>query len=88
MSYELRLKGSARKEFMRLPAEVRGEVSEKLDLLEQNPRPDGAEALAGPLKGLLLVRVGKHRIVYQVDDEGRRITVTRIRHRSKVYRSA
>jgi mRNA interferase RelE/StbE len=88
VSYELRFKGSARKEFMRLPAEVRAEVSETLDLLEQNPRPVGVEALVGPLKGLLRVRVGKYRIVYQADDEERRIVVTRVRHRGKVYRSA
>ena len=85
MSYQLSLKGTAQKEFIDLSAQVRARIAAKLDALEQDPRPAGAEPLAGPLKGLLRIRVGEYRVVYHVDEKQRHITVTRVRHRSKAY---
>lgn len=32
------------------------------------------------------VRVGKYRIIYEVDDAGANVVITRIRHRREVYR--
>ncbi len=32
------------------------------------------------------VRVGDHRVIYRVNDEGRKVTVLRIAHRREVYR--
>ena len=85
MTYRLSFKGSAEKEFGHLPAEVLQRVAAAVDALKANPRPVGVESLAGPLRGLLRIRVGDYRVVYQVNDEARLITVTRIGHRSKVY---
>lgn len=31
-------------------------------------------------------RVGDHRVVYEIDDRARIVTITRIRHRREVYR--
>ena len=86
MSYRLTLKGSAQKEFMRLPEAARAQVAAELDMLPPNPRPVGVKTLGGPLKGLMRIRVGDYRVVYQVDDKERQIIVTRVRHRSKAYR--
>ena len=85
MSYSLSFKGSADKEFRHLPAEVRQRVAAAVEALKANPRPIGVESLAGQLKGLHRIRIGDYRVVYQVDDEARSITVTRVGHRGKVY---
>jgi mRNA interferase RelE/StbE len=69
---------------MRLPDNVRAQVAARLESLEQQPRPRGA--LAGHFRGLMRLRVGDYRVVYQVDDDARSVTVTRVRHRSKAYR--
>jgi mRNA interferase RelE/StbE len=81
-----RLKGSAQKEFARLAKSAKSQIADRLDALTADPRPVGAEALAGRLRGLMRLRVGDYRIVYQVDDENRQVTVTRVRHRGKAYR--
>jgi mRNA interferase RelE/StbE len=86
VKYDVSLKGSARKEFMRLPGAARASIADRLDALAGEPRPRGAEALAGQLKGLLRPRVGDYRVVYEVDDSERTIIVTRVRHCSKAYR--
>jgi mRNA interferase RelE/StbE len=86
VSYRLAFRGSAQKEFMGLPRETRAQIAAKLDALELDPRPPGAEALVGRLKGLMRIRAGDYRIVYQIDDDAHEVTVTRVRHRSKVYR--
>jgi mRNA interferase RelE/StbE len=86
VTYRLSFKGSAQKEFMHLPPPIRALVGAKLDALGENPRPMGAEAPGGRLRGLTRVRVGDYRVIYHVDDGERHLIVTRVRHRSKAYR--
>jgi mRNA interferase RelE/StbE len=42
--------------------------------------------LRGPLAGYLRYRLGDWRVVYQVDEKQKRITVLVIAHRSRVYK--
>jgi mRNA-degrading endonuclease RelE of RelBE toxin-antitoxin system len=42
--------------------------------------------LRGELAGLLAARRGPYRIIYELDEERRRILVLRIDHRADVYR--
>jgi len=53
--------------------------------LEENPRPHGVKAMAGH-KGLFRIRVGDYRILYEIDDTARVVTVTRVRPRGAAYR--
>jgi mRNA interferase RelE/StbE len=59
-------------------------VNVQIDRLAAEPRPHGSTKLAG--RSDYRVRVGDWRIVYEVDDERRRVVVIRIAHRSDVYR--
>jgi mRNA interferase RelE/StbE len=52
--------------------------------LGKEPRPAGCVKLAG--SELYRIRVGNYRIIYQVDDGARLITVTRFAHRREAYR--
>ena len=86
MSYTLRLLPSAQKEFLQLPPALRAAVGRRFDELCINPRPPGAEALAGQLRGQLRVRVRDHRVVYYIEDPTREVFVTRVRPRSQAYK--
>ena len=85
MAYRLELVSSARKEFLALPADVRKRIDTHLMLLPENPRPRGGKGLKGH-KGLWRIRVGNYRVVYEIDDEARVLTVTRVRLRATAYR--
>jgi addiction module RelE/StbE family toxin len=85
--YALALKASARKELLALPEALARRVERALDLLQANPLHARAGLDIRPLSGgfgLWRLRVGDLRILYAVD--GRSIVVTRIGHRSTVYR--
>lgn len=60
-------------------------IEDALALLEREPR--AGHALRGRLRGLLSLRVGAYRIIYQVTDDDRMVRVAAIRHRSIAYRS-
>ncbi len=84
MRYEVYLKKSAEKELDGLTAKTHDRVVKKLVSLSANPRPAGAKKLHGR-EGYRL-RVGDHRILYEVDDNERRVEVFSIAHRREVYR--
>ena len=52
----------------------------------QVPRPAGVKPLKGH-RPWLQVRVGDYRIIYDVDNTTRTVTVTVLGHRREVYRS-
>jgi mRNA interferase RelE/StbE len=49
-----------------------------------NPRRIG-KPLGGPLAGEWSAHIGDHRVVYLIQEERRRVRVTRIGPRSKIY---
>lgn len=55
-----------------------------MDSLMANPRPPGTKKIADPAAYRL--RQGQYRIIYEVDDKARTVTIFRIRHRREVYR--
>ncbi len=83
-SYAVELKPSARKELEALPNTVLTRVIRKIESLAPDPRPPGCKKLKG-YKDLWRVRIGDWRIVYIINDAVRRVSVTRVAHRSKVY---
>lgn len=85
MSYRLEFVSSARHEFLALPVAIRERIDRRLLTLKENPRPSGVKALKGQ-KGLWRTRVGDYRVVYEIDDRERLLTVTRVRPRATVYR--
>jgi len=56
-----------------------------LESLAANPRPPGCKKLKGG-DNEWRIRVGDYRVVYTIDDGKFLVEVTRIRHRSEVYK--
>ena len=84
MSYELRIKPSAVKELSALRKQGRLRIVDRIQALSDDPRPRGCEKLTGGAR--YRVRQGPFRVLYEVDDEDRVVTVVKIGHRRDVYR--
>jgi mRNA interferase RelE/StbE len=82
--YSVELKPSARKELERLTPKLIERIFPKLEALAKEPRPQGCKKLKGGQQEWR-IRVGDYRVVYTIDDAKRRVSVTRVRHRSEVY---
>jgi mRNA interferase RelE/StbE len=91
MKYQIILTTSAEREIRKLPNEVQDEIFEKIESLEENPRPHGYKRLTNfkvsniKFKPLYRVRAGDYRIVYAIQDKIITITIAKIAHRKDVY---
>jgi mRNA interferase RelE/StbE len=84
-AYTIEFTHRAEKDFRALPPAIRRRLVPKIDGLKQNPRPRGVKSLEGP-GGILRLRVGDYRILYQVQDTRLVVLLVRIGHRRKIYR--
>jgi mRNA interferase RelE/StbE len=82
--YRVALTASAERELHGLPAKVVARIISRLEDLAETPRPSGCKKLKGGGKEWR-VRVGDYRMVYEIDDEGQTVDVTRIAHRREAY---
>jgi mRNA interferase RelE/StbE len=82
--YELFVKPSAKKEMDSLNAKFIARLLPKIEALIENPRPAGCTKLRGS-RDLWRIRVGDYRVVYAIDDGGKRIEIMRVAHRNEVY---
>lgn len=60
-------------------------LRETIDSLGGDPHPPGSKKLVGALD-LYRVRVGDHRIIYQIDDGKLTVLMIEIGHRREIYR--
>lgn len=58
-------------------------IENSLGLLEREPH--SGEDLVGRLRGLICLRIGAYRILYQLVDGGKTVRVVAIRHRAHAY---
>ncbi len=83
--YKVFLAPSAERDLKKLPAETFRRVVAALKALAEDPRPPGYRKLRGETDAGR-VRLGEHRILYEIDDEAQEVRVFRVRHRKDVYR--
>jgi mRNA interferase RelE/StbE len=85
-AWDLAVAASAERQLARLPGRVAAAVvGFMIGPLTGNPHRVG-HPLRRELAGLMSARRGAYRIVYEIDEERRRIMVLRIDHRADVYR--
>lgn len=82
---EVLLKPSAEKDLNKLPKKLAEKISLVIAALKNNPFPVGCQKLSAE-DDIYRVRVGNYRVVYFWDKAGKKLLVTRIRHRREVYR--
>jgi mRNA interferase RelE/StbE len=82
--YSVRILRQAIQDITDLPKNYARLVSQHIDRLADNPRPPDAKKLRGTTDYSLRVEV--YRILYDIDDATRTITVYRVKHRRDAYR--
>lgn len=84
--FGLRMAGAAQRQLDRLPERVAAAVvSFVVGPLAERPRAVG-HPLRRELAGQWSARCGAYRVLYEVDDDTRMVTVLRIDHRADIYR--
>ncbi|MCI0402869.1 MAG: type II toxin-antitoxin system RelE/ParE family toxin [Acidobacteria bacterium] len=83
-AYQLIIRPTAEREIRSLPGTEIERITRRIYSLLENPRPSGCKKLIGQ-EGYR-VRQGDYRILYEVDDSQRTVTVVKVRHRRDVYR--
>ena len=84
MTYTITILRRAQKELAGLPQGPYVRLRDAIRHLAEEPRPSGSKKLTG--RTGWRVRVGSYRIIYEIDDADRLITVMHIGHRRDAYR--
>ena len=84
MTYQLLIKPSARKELEQLSDSILRRIDEAIVKLSNHPRPVGSKKLVGT--PLYRIRIGTYRVVYEIDDNRKTVTIVTVGHRGDVYR--
>jgi mRNA interferase RelE/StbE len=85
VSYRVLLRPAAQRDLRHLPRVAQERIITALEALQDDPRPRGTADLAGDLKGLRKLRVGRYRAAYEVDEENSCIRVWGTGHRRSFY---
>jgi len=83
--YRLIISRVAEKQIETLPKQAANAIINKIDLLKNEPRPEGCKKLQG-YESAYRVRSGDYRIIYRVEDKKLIIEVVRIGNRKDVYK--
>lgn len=82
--YDVRILRRAIKDIANLPQDYTRLVSQHIERLAENPRSPNTKKLHGSADYSL--RVGVYRVLYDIDDQARIVTVYRVKHRREAYR--
>lgn len=78
MRYRIRVGRAAKREAFALPGYVRQRVLRIIDALADEPRPLGAQELR-ERPGYYRIRVARWRLIYQISDDDRLISIITVR---------
>jgi mRNA interferase RelE/StbE len=82
-SYKLVFKKSVAKDLRSIPNKDVARLLQRMQKLQENPRPVGSEKLSGQER--YRIRQGVYRIIYEVCAEVLVVTVVKVAHRKHVY---
>lgn len=81
--YEIRLSQTVVKKLSKLPSDVEQRIIDSIELLINNPQPQGCKKLKG--RDGYRIRIGDYRVIYQIKDKILTILVLDIGHRKDIY---
>lgn len=84
MTYQVAILRRAVRELAQLPQKDKLRVVADVEALGSNPRPQGSKKLTG--RDGYRIRSGDYRVVYEINDLLRSVTVLHVGHRKDIYR--
>ena len=84
MSYRLEITRRAQRALARLQRRDLDRVREAIAGLSEEPRPPGCKKLTG--REAWCIRMGRYRVIYEIEDAVRVVIVVEVGHRRDVYR--
>ena len=78
------LSKDAHKQYIHLPISEQVKIRKKLTSLESNPNE--GKKLSGELQGIRSLHAWPYRILYEINEEKKRIILHKIAHRQGVYK--
>ena len=85
MTYSVLLSRQAKRYFASAPVPLARRLAQVFEVLESDPRPSGSKPLKGTLEGLVRIRVGNLRVIYEVLEDAGAIRVVKISPRGDAY---
>lgn len=85
MPYRIEITRAAAKELASVTQPTRDRIKAAIHALADDPRPPGCAKLAG-FQSAYRIRVGSYRVIYDIRDQVRIVTVVKVGHRRDVYR--
>jgi len=82
--YRLVFRKSVAKDLRPIPNQEVARILQRVEELQENPRPAGSEKLSGQER--YRIRQGVYRILYEVTDELLTVTVVKVGHRKAVHK--
>ena len=82
-SYKLVFKKSVAKDLRSIPNKDVARLLQRMQKLQQKPRPAGSEKLSGQER--YRIRQGVYRIIYEICTDVLVVTVVKVAHRKQVY---
>ncbi len=86
MFFQIEYKSSVKKELRKLAQSDRLAIVNKIQLLKNEPSPEGSAKLKGSVD-LFRIRHGDYRVIYQIKKKVLIIIIIRIGHRREVYKN-
>ena len=86
MTFSVRFEKQSEKFLKRLDKKVQRRILKKLSLLKENPFPKGARKVFGFKDRVFRLRIGNYRALYVVDLKLKRIIISKIDKRERVYK--
>ena len=83
MRYHIELSKTAEKQLDKLPDKIAFLLIEAVELLAENPRPNGYRKLKG--REGFRIRKGKYRVIYDIIDDILVVDVFAVGHRKDIY---
>jgi mRNA interferase RelE/StbE len=83
--HEILIEARVEHDLRKLPASDFHRIISSIKGLAHAPRPPGCRKIVGSPNDWR-IRVGKYRVIYEIDDRERVIRITTVRHRKEAYR--
>ena len=83
--YTLSINKSAEKQLDDLEDSLFHRIDSAIIKLAANPRPSGCKKLKS-YRDIWRIRIGTYRVIYQVDESQKQVTVLGVLHRKEAYR--